>query len=157
MKLEKSKYLLLLLLVYSGCKGPEELSFEVTNYLQEDINFNGLYYNQSTFEYFIFFQNGVYHTAIATEKNLQWIVDYFADSDNYEGIEDLPYFWGAYIESSINTIEMEGWLSNDGGGGYPLYSKSGSIISPTEILLDGNPFIFEPLTSKPDSVLSWIN
>lgn len=157
LKTKELIYLVLLILSCTGCKGPEELSFERTDYLGGNIKFNGFYYNASDYEYFIFYQNGVYHTAFAAEMNVDWIEDYYADPVNFEGVEDLPYFWGAFRESSINNIEMEGWLSSDGGGGYPLYSQTGEIISASTILIGEETFSFIPLVIKPDSVLSWIN
>ena len=138
--------------------GPEELSFNREDYLGEELGFSGFYWDSTDYEYFMFFQNGVYLTGNETSNNnIDKVKDFYSDYEQHKYIYDLPYGWGAFKEENSSSLYMEGWTPSDGGGGYPIIQHNAENVTKNRMFIDAKEFYFQPMQAKPDSIVKWIN
>lgn len=156
------KFLLSVSLIVAGCTGLTPLSIERRDCLNDNLRFDGVYYNETTLKYIFFYQNGAFIRAAQSQGYFDHLKSYYSDYNNYKNIYILPYFWGVF-KINDSSIIAEKWRSSDAFAPYATIRFSGKILNDTTIVFynSGNSntndtFHFYKFFPKPDSTNKFI-
>lgn len=155
--------IILLTTLAGGTCNKDKLGIERQNYLEKNLRFDGIFYNNPEKAHFFLYRNGVvYIGGAGFNGQLSDLCEFYQDYNNYKNTYVLPYSWGVFNVQDKRII-IEKWVSGDAFGRYTTTHFSGDIINDTTLLLNYpakaigiDTFHFYSMRYKPDSINNFI-
>jgi len=156
-------FALLLLILISCTMRLKPLLIERVDYEGNDFRIDGYYYyfgvtdDESYFEVYFFYKNGVAYHSSTTGTNCLEIENHILSEYHLQSMNNVPYRWGVYKVQGTE-IQYSGW-STSVGGPYPAFKREWEILNDSTLYSRefDETWHFKEFSPKPDSTNRFID